>query len=1148
MMSPLNVFDFDFQGHHLVEAAAGTGKTYSITSLYVRALVEKRLLPSQILVLTFTNDATAELKLRLRNRIQAILNYDAEQENEDFVVQLIGQLKQEQLEHLRNCLFHFDEASISTIHGFCQKILSEHHLEFNVSPGLALETDMFPLMQEAVDTFWDDFFFKSNPESDFEHWLLAQLNLTYQHPDKLLGLLKPLLFNSDIEIQPNLNSFDRFEQYFHNAKKAFLKIRSSYRSEKREFLEFYNSDALKLTSFKNKDKILSDFEGWLDQKYEWPTSFEKLHLFGEDMPHKHTKKGKSAPDLELFEYVQEYIACYESLLEVDLIFKSIAANRIRKITEDLKNLRGIIGYQDLLVLVKKGISKTKGLADKISKRFPVAFIDEFQDTDHIQYSIFNSIYADLENSCLVMIGDPKQAIYRFRGADIHTYLAASKRTKPDNKYSLSYNFRSSKKLIHCVNSIFKSEQNPFKTDGLEFEPAKFPIERNDITISGNSEKGTPLTLINFEKGKRPIANIRIEIAHSVAYESVQLLQGDFKIDDERIEPKDITVLVDTHKNAELIQDVLWKFGLRSIIRSKTSVFKTDEADQMFRILNAFAHPYSDGFIKSALVTDFFSFDASKILAFQQKEDEWIDIEKSFLEINKEWSVKGLNVVFRSLEHDFEILKHLAHSRNPERSITNYKHLKELLLQAERNNSYSILGLTRYFNNKREEAPNHAPDEEIIRLESDEDLIQIVTHHACKGLQYKIVFCPFLWNFQVKKPAIPIKSDGLSQIGFLNNKSDEFLDCQRSNKIDDEAEKVRLVYVALTRAEAMCYIYHNGQNTKQGAAQFNAIDYLLTNNKAVQELIIGDGFVYEKEIEAEIIFYKSKEKELVKTLNTQAFKRNDLNEFNRMFSFSSLAHQHETDLSDEFFGFDNDDDTRVVTKLPVQNYDNFSLPRGKDTGNLLHNIFEQITFTDSSTFETVIDGQMKAFEFNPEWKACISRLINNSVNHTLVDGLSLSKIKNSDRLVEMEFNFPVNQLDTKKLFNAIGLSHNSSTADLKGFMKGFIDLVLRKNGKYYILDYKSNHLGDEYNSYSNNDLSLEMKNANYILQYHIYLLAFLRFIRLKKPTFNYETEFGGVIYLFLRGVNTDEPGSGVYFNKPDAEVLHKIDQLMGEFVN
>lgn len=1149
MFPSLNLFEVKFQGHHLVEAAAGTGKTYSITALYVRALIEKQLLPSQILVLTFTNDATAELQLRLRTRIKELIHVAEGGESSDqFVNTYIHELSPRQIEHLKSCLFYFDEAAISTIHGFCQKILSENHLDFKISSKFDVETNIYPLILEAVDIFWEQYFFKSNPNDEFEAWRLHHLNVTFKSPDHLLKSIYPIIEKSEVEIFPNELAMDKFEHIFEKVRTTYLSINQYFNSEKDAFHSFFYSDALNKSSYRNKDQMLSDFEEWMNQNHSCPITYDKLKFFGSVTLTNRTKQSHSAPNFTFANFVDDYIEWYEQLKGIELVFTCLAINKIRWNIQELKKKRGIVGYDDLVLRVKEGLTTSSVLCKKLAHKFPIAFIDEFQDTDHIQYSIFKSIYKAEEDTCLIMIGDPKQAIYRFRGADIYTYLAVRKTIPSNNRYSLINNYRTSKNLLDGINAFFNGKSNPFMAEELEFTSAKFPDANTSPIVCKKSNEEAPLKLIEFKSSDLSIEYIKNEIANSVASECIKLLHSDLHINDKPLQEGDITILVDTHSNAQLVQHTLWKYGLRSIIRNKSSVFNSELANQLYLLLYAISYPKVNGYIKASLLTSFFNVDAVQLLELTDDDKQWEKFQSSFTDLNVQWFNEGLNSVFRALEYEFNILEALSKNNNPERLITDYKHLKELLLNAERNHNLSKFGILRHFSSKKEKKKNEASEDEIIRLESDEQLIQIVTHHTSKGLEYSIVFCPFLWNLTHKKQSIVTTSSGLSQSVYLDVKSNEYQEYQALNENDIKAEKIRLVYVALTRAKAMCYIYYN--NAEQlGGKGFNAIHYLMDQNEELESLLSNSFIIEAKIIEVDDSNYDSSETggryPLRSEIKTKDFERFDLNDYNRWFSFSSLTHQNNENYNSEDWGFDFDEDSRQNNEYASIILDNFSLPKGKNTGNLLHNIFEHIDFTDEHSIQKVLEEQFQQLAYDEQWKRSVHKIILNSINHALTEQVSLSKIKHDDRLVEMEFNFPLNNLNPTKLATILNTNLTVNKESLTGFMKGFIDLIFRLDGKYYILDYKSNHLGDTFESYSNEKLSKEMFLSRYTIQYHIYLIAFLRYIRLKQPNFDYEQNFGGIIYLFVRGVNPKIPGSGVFFHKPKLHLVQQLDELMGD---
>ncbi len=1141
MSSVLDVFNFEYNGHHLVEAGAGTGKTYNIAALYVRALVEKRLSPTQILVLTFTNDATSELKSRLRERVSELIDYvENSADGDDFIKKLATKVDNSTLTHLKNCLFQFDEAAISTIHGFCQKLLSEKSVEFEVVSNFELESNYQGIIQDAADIFWEEEFFRSEIKSDFEEWSRNHLNIEYQSPDKLLELIKPLILNPDINVEIGDVNTDDLESNYTSCISQYQKLKDSFKNDEDEIKSIFNSKALNGSKYRNKEQLLAEFELWITQDFECPKTYPGLIKFGSYLPEQGIKKDFEKPDLNIFRDVDNYIAEFEQLNRVNTWFIEKAITRIREIVNALKRKRRVLWYQDLLSSVREGLNKSDSLAKSLANRFPLAFIDEFQDTDNVQYSIFNSIYKDQHNSCLVMIGDPKQAIYRFRGADIKTYLAAKRETDTSSRYSLRYNYRSSSKLIKAVNSFFDGVEDSFQLSGLDFQPALFPEEKTDSMLTVNGESVAPLTLIRFDTDEKSVHQIREEITKSVSSEIVKILENRTEVNGKAIQQNNISVLVDTHRNAQTVQESLWKYGLRSIIRSKESVFNTLLADHLYRVLAAILHPSNTGYIKSALLTKMLGFNAQDVIALNESEHQWSQIQSSFFELQSNWQKKGISSMFSLMENQFDVLKHIVSNNNPERFITDYKHLKELLINAERKDSLSMFAVLRYFRSKRDEDGFDTSDEELIRLESDDQLIQIVTLHASKGLEYPVVFCPFLWDFKIKTSRIPVVSDGHTQSGYINSNSDQFDDALEKIKSEEEAEKIRLIYVALTRAREMCFVYHKAGIKIKNHSGFDAIHQLIKENSQLEN---NDELILRKGIEFGNKKISLQSSENYQSSITKDLGREDLHVFNRQYSFSSIASGASASSTIERWGFDFDEDPRIDEIGQIVSLDRFSLPKGKETGNLLHAIFEGINFSDSTTFQPTIDSIIEKTGFDEKWKKCIYDLINDSVSHSLRDNVSLSRISEADRLVEMEFFYPISHLKTDQVFTLIGSTKPSEKVHLLGFMKGFIDLIFRLDGKYYILDYKSNHLGDTFESYSEENLKQEVQHSNYDLQYHIYLIAFLRFIQLKDPNFDYKENFGGVFYLFVRGINPNIPGSGVYFDKPEYSIIKQLDDLM-----
>ncbi len=1140
MAKPLNIFDLDFKGHHLIEAGAGTGKTYSITSLYVRALVERWVMPRELLVLTFTNDATAELKQRIRDRIRDVIEAAEGATSEDkFVEEFVKKLNPKQVEHLKKAYLAFDEAAISTIHGFCQRILAEYHIEFKVPANFGLVPSEFELILDAIHQFWVDFFFSNASNDDYERWLSEYLNIEFQSPDYLLKKVHPLIKNSDIILEPNIIDFKWFRGVYTTCNEIHQKIKDQFGIDKQALLEILHSEGLSKTYYKNPGQKFEAFQNWAEQNVDCPKPIENLKHYGRFIIEKGTKKNEFTPELDIFQLVDAYLTQFQKFEALKPQVLAFSVYEVRKRLAEIKARKGGLGYDDLLVKVRDGLNESEILASKLAARYPIMLIDEFQDTDHKQYAIFDTIASKSASNCLIMIGDPKQAIYKFRGADLNTYLQAKRDVPEENKYTLLFNYRSSKELIKAINVFFEGD-NAFQINGLNYENAEFPEGRSNNPIKKDGKKVSPLKTIDVEFGTKSIGAVRSLIAQSVAAEIIELLNENYTIGEKSIQHGDIAVLVDSHKNAELMQSTLWKNRIRSVINSKSSVFSSKESDELFRILSAISHPGNIGYLKSALATNLLGVDKKELIEIDSLENQLLTYQSQFSHLHEVWQSEGLLQVFRNIESIFNLFISASKKDNIERVITNYKHLKELLIRAETDGLTSTFGLLRFFRSKREQDFNQTQDDEVIRLESDDDLIQIVTHHASKGLEYKVVFCPFLWKSTIDRPKIPILSNGAKQTAYLDASSSFFEQAISDHLTEERAEKIRVTYVALTRAKSRCYVYDAHYKTK--SSEFNALESLRSNSKSLSKLLDERAEILKI---LDVQDNSSSSNTFHKEVIVPSFKkmsRSDYSNFKRTVSFSSLAISGSTKADEDAkAAFDEWNLDLIESETDEKN--EFTLPKGKDTGNLLHHIFEHIDFTTNSEIDEIIDQSFDQFNFDKQWIPTVRKMVLDTISQSLAEGVSLNRISNDQRLVEIEFMFPLKNADTTRIFSLIGHSESKLQPSIDGFMKGFIDLTFWYNGRYYILDYKSNYLGSSKENYSIESLNEEMKHSMYNLQYHIYTIALVRYLTLKNPGFNYKTDFGGVFYVFLRGLQKGSK-SGIYFDKPKQTIIEQLNEAMG----
>lgn len=1175
MSKELNLFETPLSGISLVEAGAGTGKTYNIASLFVRVILEKKVMPPNILVLTYTEAATAELKSRLRTRIkESIYALEGYKIEDEFLQELKNQYDTSHIEILKKALYQFDEAAVSTIHGFCQRLLKENSVAFGVSSEFEIMTNDHEFLQEIVDNFWRDFL--SNATSEFQKSVISFMVDSGYYPDNLMERVRLILGKPYATHLPKEKLFHSFEDDFYTLKEVFAKAKSIFLEEEKEIQSVLEGDSLNGSKYRNRERHFEDVKTWL-RKNEFSTKpADRLYLFSSFMKGDGKKKGKEVPELKTFEVVDEYLKLADSFSAIEISWLKYASKRIEQAFEEAKQDQDLLTYNDLLIKVEKGIQGKPELSSQLSEKYPVALIDEFQDTDPIQYSIFQQVYSSKADTALFMIGDPKQAIYSFRGADIYTYIEARENANAEQKYSLSSNFRSSKPLIESINKVFTKVESPFLIDELSFSEARFPNQKKEqeLILKEGVQSIDPLQFIGVEAESSTAEEIRESITSNVCLEILNVLSGDFTIDDNQILESDIAVLVRTHYQAQEIQNQLRNHGIKSIINSKESVFTTKVASELYMICTSIADPSFEDGIRAALTTEAMGFSAKEIRHLLENEAAWDKLYQKFLNLNKLWKEQGFLKMSNELLSEFKIEFNYAEYFDAERRITNTYHIFELLEKVERVNQLSSTGLVNYFKSKKNGDTISGSEEEIVRLESDDKLVQIITMHASKGLEYAIVFCPYLWEGISTKDE-PIFAFHEQRKPFLDigSKNEDRIQHREAKLNEELAERVRLTYVALTRAKVACFVFvvdgsdselspfsllMEGKNslTKRISDKLNLSSDKYksthkTENTKLSTLIsaFSDDFSsisYRAPFNGEIK-YQNGDLNEVKELKHKHFSCSDLFEFNRMTSFSSLSQNAKLNLANEDkFGIDYDDLKEFKPEVDTQTISIFSLPKGAKTGTLLHEVFEEIHFNVPTTFDDVIQNKIQRHGFSDIWKPVLQKLVRQSVNHILYDDFRLSDFTTKECLIEMEFHFPVSSIGLRSLLGIIRVENfEDEDSSISGFMKGFIDLIFVRDGKYFILDYKSNFLGDSLEDYNQDMLGEEVLHSNYDLQYHIYILALHRMLSKSIPDYSYDAHFGGVFYLFLRGVDPLTRGSGVYFDKPDFSVIQALDERVKE---
>ena len=1157
---PLDSLTFPLKGRQLIEASAGTGKTYTITALYLRLLLglgdinDKALGPDQILVVTFTEAATEELRDRIRSRIvEARHAFLSEQVKDDFLLALKGQCKdlKAAVQLLEQAIRQMDEAAIFTIHGFCQRMLKRHAFESGSLFETELTQDEESLIRSAVLDFWRTTVYPLS--SDLSRIVLSE---SWKGPDALLKELRNLLGYSGLQLQPDLSDSD-LEKSFIQRKEQVSRFKAAWLADAAELTDIIAQSGVNKSSYK-KNLV----PNWIEKVSAYADSVllepdkklrEILHRFSQSVLYEKTTKG-DAPEHPLFCEVEAFVL---SGFPVKEILLAQAMQQVQHRLAESKRQQQVQTFDDLLSNLYQALDcDAEGqLSKAIRTQFPVALIDEFQDTDPLQYGIFSRLYADQHRSALIMIGDPKQAIYAFRGADIFTYIQA--RRSVEQSYTLKTNWRSTNGMVKAVNTLFEHAESPFIYDqDIPFMPVDASGRRGDgLTI----EKDVLPALTVWAGDDDELlskSDYQQRFAQATAAQIDRLLSGEALLNGKTIKGNEIAVLVRDRYEADEIRQALLGYERSSVyLSSKDSVFDTPEAHDLALVLAAIENPTDERSLRAAMATDVMQLNLQALDRYNHDEIAWEALVTEFTEYQEIWEQRGVLPMLHRVLHRRNLAAQLRSQPNGDRRLTNLLHLAELLQQAS-TVVEGQAGILRWINEQMSSSIMNTADEQVLRLESEQNLVTIVTVHKSKGLEYPVVFLPFVCGFRESKKTLFHDGQGLPVLDIVGTE-------ENIEKAQQEvlAEELRLLYVALTRSAYKCYLgvaHVKSGNKKQSTLPKTALGHLLLKGDDSLSEALGKLQAQCADIQLEPPPEHGGQKDMFafsglsepERLAARPFTGKVVRDW-RMSSYSALS-KHKSKSLPELPGLDLEVADELSRADEIQDEQSiFAFPRGAHAGTFLHTVFEEISFNayQTETYAEQISEQLLLAGFDQKWAEVIDRLIKDVLSAKLDEkGLSLSKISDNNRLVEMEFMLSAKGINAKALSDVIRQHEPLSVAageldfePLKGMLKGFIDLTFRHEGRYYVLDYKSNYLGDNPDCYDQASMSVAMLDHRYDLQYLLYTLAVHRLLKQRIRGYSYEEHFGGVYYLFLRGVQP-ESSTGIFNCRPDEALIHKLDHM------
>jgi exodeoxyribonuclease V beta subunit len=1229
-MTVFDLLDAPLEGSNLIEASAGTGKTHNIVGLFVRLIIEKELTARDILVVTYTIAATEELRDRIRRRLVetegALRKGEGQDSFTDGLIRKIQMSGRTEVARrlLRAAIRDFDEAAIYTIHGFCYRMLQEHAFE----SGALFETELIPdedaIKREFAQDFWRRNFYEAPAE--FVAYSLGK----HLNPDYYLGILKQAYPNPTVMLIPESPPPDKRQmgaeiRQFHN---LFLQLQHRWDKEKDAVGELLRQPGLNGRIYGKKvDTLLETLAEFFDKKrgpFPLPAGFEKITAkkIGESV-----NKGHLPPAHSLFDLADRLRTQAEILterFEDQLLFLRMEIVRQGRIElPRRKERRNILAYDDLLNDLYGALRTERGhrLAVEIRSRFQAVLIDEFQDTDPVQYAIFKSLFlADekIEQRPFFVIGDPKQAIYAFRGADIFAYIEASRAM--NRTYTLKENWRSEPDLLTAVNTLFGTPQKPFLYDEIRYRPvtAADQADRDLLLLDNRQEPPFQWWLIpeetenNRDEETAPDAapakglaksGLYPQVAASVASEVARLIrlgvEGRAMIGAKPLQAEDMAILVRTNREADIMRDALVKWNIPHVVSSRESVFHSPEAEDIRRILSALAEPRNPALVRAALVTDIMGMTGDDIHALSLDETGWEEILRRFHLYHALWTSRGFIRMFRSFLENEHIPSTILKIMAGERRLTNLLHIGELLHQAATTNHLAIHDLIKWLSDQISSGETQ-PEEYELRLEREEKAVKVVTIHKSKGLEYPIVFCPFSWGGVgpgKNRDHVLYHDPAQSFVPVLDFGSADFVDHGLRYEEESLAEDIRLLYVALTRAKHRTYyIWGRIPNARHSASAYlfhQGPDLAETNlARAVRERyqnLSGADFLRDLEnlagssghtIRIQTLTV-AEEKPYRPATPTETL---TCREFSGRIDPSWKVASYTSLVANSYGNRDRYDDDhapqREMKPAPEEDHqervpagsgplDMFGFPGGTKAGIFLHEVLEKIDYRgdDPHAARNLVLEKLAQYGYHSHWAPALLSMVKKVTGtpFPLFPGekrvLSLSQIPSPDRRNEVEFYFPLRRIsgeDLARVFRKGAVMSESGLSKvpklhclerlqfspLQGYLKGFIDLLFCFEGRFFLLDWKSNHLGNKSQDYGQNELMKVMDEGYYFVQYHLYALALHQYLAFRVPGYRYEDHFGGVYYCFLRGMDPDGGSiNGVFHDRPPLALLEMMKEVL-----
>jgi exodeoxyribonuclease V beta subunit len=1113
-------------GVTVLEASAGTGKTYTIAALAARYIAEGRANLDQLLLVTFTRVATSELRERVRERLVvteaqlARVAAGAPPTYIDEIVELLAGQPTDQVreyqQRLADAIANFDAATIETTHGFCQKVLDGLGTLAESDPSVSFVDSVDDLAREVIDDLYVRRFYRD----------LDGLTMSRSQAEQVarIAIENPLA-------------------------------------------PIYPSNPQAGTALAMRCRL---------------------------------------------------------------------AEAARRELDARKRALGLMTHDDQLTRLRATLAGRRGGAAvaELHARYKVVLIDEFQDTDPIQWEIVERAFGAAPpgggaavprasgpagpETTLILIGDPKQAIYAFRGADVYAYLAAA--ASAGARATLAVNRRSDRPLLDGLDALFGRarlghpgivyrhvEAAPtHQTPRLHGAPSGAALRVRLLDAAEPSVQRTPSGYPNAESA-------RAFVARDLAADVVRLLDSGATVElrDEEgkplgrqaVAPASVAVLVRTHRNAWLIQGELEKLGVPAVISGSGSVFGTAAAADWLALLEALEQPSHPARARSAALTALLGWSTTRLALASESELELLHQRlHGWARILRE---HGISTLAESILDGERTAGRLLSLVGGERKLTDLEHVSQLLNAAAGAEQFGVAALTGWLRQRILAADREGSnDERTRRLDSDADAVQVLTFHRSKGLEFPIVYCPFLWEAgRLADEGQPVyfHDDNGERAIDVGLSGDEYAVHLNQHNVEERGEELRLAYVALTRARHQAVIWWasgwtardsplgrllfsqgpEGDVAWQGfkrpreddaLARFREVAALAPEAVSVEAARLGDGNPWQPDSERDSELAAARFHRRIDT----AWRRT---------SYSALtAAAHDATVASEPEEAGVTDEPEVASAPAPSQLPLSEMASGPQLGTLIHEALQQIDFAVPDLEDELRSWLAGAVTNRPELLGCPPQRAAEGLALALATPLggelseiSLAGVPRGDRLDELAFELPLaggdDPLAAAQLSDVAALLQRLLPADdvvagyaerlrdptlataLRGYLTGSVDLVLRIRGaagtrdRYAIIDYKTNWLapaGEPLSAahYRAAELAVEMQRSHYVLQALLYSVALHRYLRWRVAGYDPESDLAGVRYLFVRGMlGPTQPACGVFAWDPPAALVTALSDLL-----